>query len=126
LPSQIILGGSTSNRTIKVSPALGLTGAANITVSVSDGTTTASRGFLLSVGDNTRILSATLVSSSALTLRWASVVGLKYRIAYKNNLADPNWTDLSINIIANSLISSWTDSSFGKAPSRFYRVRPLQ
>lgn len=124
--SQIILGGGTSNRTIKVSPALGLTGAANITVSVTDGAATVSRAFLLSVNDNTRIFSASFVRPSGLTLRWASVTGLKYRIAYKDHLNDPTWIDLSTDITANGLISSWTDSTAVNAPSRFYRVRPLQ
>lgn len=47
--SGIGLGGSGANRTMTVSPALGLTGAATITVTVDHGTDTASDSFVLTV-----------------------------------------------------------------------------
>ncbi len=124
--TQIAFGGSGSNRTVKVTPTSGLTGVATITLSVGDGVTTASTAFVLSVTDNTRILSANSAASTGFTLRWASSSGMKYRVAYKDRLEDPNWTDLSGDIIANGFISSWSDPSFGRSPTRFYKVRPLQ
>jgi hypothetical protein len=49
----IIFGGSNSNRTLRIFPATNLTGTATISVSVSDGTATASSTFVLQVlGDN--------------------------------------------------------------------------
>ncbi len=45
----IVFGGSNGNRTVTVTPATGQTGVANITVTVSDGTDTASTAFQLSV-----------------------------------------------------------------------------
>lgn len=48
--SGIDSGGSGANRTVTVTPAPGLTGAATITVTVDDGTDTASDSFVLAVG----------------------------------------------------------------------------
>jgi VCBS repeat-containing protein len=45
----IVFGGSGSNRTVTVTPAAGQTGSATITVSVSDGTNSASDSFVLAV-----------------------------------------------------------------------------
>ncbi len=47
--SAIVLGGSGSSRTISVTPAAGRTGSATITVTVSDGSLTASDTFVLTV-----------------------------------------------------------------------------
>jgi hypothetical protein len=49
LPADIVFGGSNSNRTVTVRPEPGQTGVANITITVSDGTDTASSVFQLSV-----------------------------------------------------------------------------
>jgi hypothetical protein len=49
LPGDIVFGGSNSNRTVTVTPEPGQTGVANITITVSDGTDTASSVFQLSV-----------------------------------------------------------------------------
>jgi hypothetical protein len=49
LLGDIVFGGSNSNRTVTVTPEPGQTGVANITITVSDGTDTASSVFQLSV-----------------------------------------------------------------------------
>jgi hypothetical protein len=49
LPADIVFGGSNNNRTVTVRPEPGQTGVANITITVSDGTDTASSVFQLSV-----------------------------------------------------------------------------
>ena len=49
LPAGIVFGGSNGNRTVTVTPEPGQTGVANITITVSDGTDTASSVFQLSV-----------------------------------------------------------------------------
>jgi hypothetical protein len=50
LPSaNIVFGGSGSNRTVTLTPAAGQTGVAPVTLTVSDGTNTASSGFALMV-----------------------------------------------------------------------------
>jgi hypothetical protein len=48
-PGNIIFGGSGANRTVTVTPAIGQTGTATITVTVSDGALTASDTFVLTV-----------------------------------------------------------------------------
>ncbi len=47
--ANIVFGGSGSNRTVTVTPALNQTGTATVTLTVSDGTDTASCAFVLSV-----------------------------------------------------------------------------
>ena len=54
--TSIVLGGSGANRTVKVTPAAGQSGSAQITVSVSDGVVATSTSFMLTVqqsGGNT-------------------------------------------------------------------------
>ncbi len=52
--NNIVFGGSGSNRTVTITPATGLTGTSTITVTVRDGTNTASDSFVLTVtGPNT-------------------------------------------------------------------------
>src|SRR5207244_3127210 len=72
----IIFGGSGANRTVTVTPALNQTGTATITVTVSDGSLTASKSFVLTVnpaGAFTPVYlaleaeSATLVSPMAIS-----------------------------------------------------------
>jgi len=50
-PANIVFGGSGANRTVTVTPAANQSGAAFITLTVSDGTHTASDGFWLTVMD---------------------------------------------------------------------------
>src|SRR5438552_14160765 len=47
--ANIVFGGSGANRTVTVTPALNQTGTATITVTVSDGSLTASQSFALTV-----------------------------------------------------------------------------
>ena len=61
-----------------------------------------------------------LVSSGeTVTLTWPAVPGKTYRIQYKENAADPNWTDLdsvtATDTTASTLVSNGTSE-------RFYRI----
>ena len=49
LPAAILFGGSSTNRTVTLAPEGGRTGSANVTITVSDGTDTASRTFRFTV-----------------------------------------------------------------------------
>lgn len=62
------------------------------------------------------------MSGSNMQVTWASVVGTPYQIFYKNNLSDPTWTAISSVITATGTTTSWTDTTAGSAPHRFYRV----
>jgi hypothetical protein len=50
--ANVVLGGSGANRTVTITPAAGQSGIATITLTVSDGTLTASDSFLLTVIDD--------------------------------------------------------------------------
>ncbi|MBN1920935.1 MAG: tandem-95 repeat protein [Anaerolineae bacterium] len=49
-PANIVLGGAGSGRNVTVTPVTGLSGVANITISVSDGPNTTTESFALAVG----------------------------------------------------------------------------
>src|SRR5207244_13005023 len=61
--ANIVFGGSGANRTVTVTPALNQTGTATITVTVSDGSLTASDSFVLTV--NATANTAPTISSIA-------------------------------------------------------------
>jgi uncharacterized repeat protein (TIGR02543 family) len=65
--SGIVFGGSASNRTVTLTPASGQSGTVNITVTVNDGTTTASRTFQVTVTQPTAQLSVTKTGSGTVT-----------------------------------------------------------
>jgi hypothetical protein len=56
---------------------------------------------------------------------WPSTQGKTYRVAYKNNLNDPAWTDLAATVVATGTSSSFTDTNSSSASQRFYAVYPL-
>ena len=56
------------------------------------------------------------------TVVWASIPGATYRVQYKNNLDDPEWTDLPGNIIATATTAMQTDATVPGIAQRFYRV----
>jgi Concanavalin A-like lectin/glucanases superfamily/Bacterial Ig domain len=60
--ANISFGGSGSNRTVRVTPATNQTGTATITVSVSDGSLSASNSFLLTVQEPAPPVAANLIS----------------------------------------------------------------
>jgi hypothetical protein len=62
------------------------------------------------------------VTGGAMQLNWPSVVNKIYRVAYKNNLTDTSWTDLSGSITATGTTCSWTDNTAASASKRFYVV----
>ena len=62
------------------------------------------------------------VSGGNMQLKWPNVVGKIYRVAYKNDLTDATWTDLSGDITASGTPCSWTDSTAASANKRFYVV----
>ena len=62
------------------------------------------------------------VSGGAMQFNWPGAVGKFYRVAYKNNLTDAAWTDLSGDINGTGTPCSWTDSTASSASKRFYLV----
>jgi hypothetical protein len=63
-----------------------------------------------------------ITTPSGITFQWTSVPGFTYRVMYKNFLTDTDWTDLSGDIIATSIVTLWTDFPPAGVPQRFYRI----
>jgi hypothetical protein len=80
---------------------------------------------LVSKGGATIAASATVVriqrTSNGMNLIWNSTPSTTYRVACKSQLT-ATWTDLSANITANGVSTSWTDSTAAMVPQRFYTV----
>jgi hypothetical protein len=60
-------------------------------------------------------------NEGAAAITWSSIAGRTYRVQYKNNLTDANWTDLSPDVTATGVTASKTDN-VGTQPRRFYQV----
>jgi hypothetical protein len=63
---------------------------------------------------------AAVVSPGVFELRWSTISGQRYRVQYKNDLADPTWVNI------DTLTASSTELQFTEAPSeprRFYRIQ---
>lgn len=97
----------------------------NITVRVMDnGVPPLSdvKPFSIAVLARPNIESAT-VSGEAFNLTWTAIPGQKYRVQFKNDLNDANWSDLSPDVMA-SLSSAFKNDPLS-ATQRFYRVLVL-
>jgi hypothetical protein len=55
-------------------------------------------------------------------IRWSALAGLGYRVQFKTTLDQPNWTDLSGDIVAAGTSATKNDVASGQ---RFYRVTVL-
>jgi hypothetical protein len=54
-------------------------------------------------------------------LSWPATANHTYRILYKNDLQEANWT-VAANVLATSGTLTWTDSTAATVPQRFYLV----
>jgi glycosyl hydrolase family 9/cellulase-like Ig domain-containing protein len=64
------------------------------------------------------------VSNNSIRINWTGTPGKQYRVAYKNNLSDPVWTDVSGDI-AGTAGSSWSGTIDATVTQRFYIVRQM-
>jgi hypothetical protein len=53
---------------------------------------------------------------------WKSAAGKNYRVAYKNNLSDATWAELSGPITATGTTTSYTDTTASNKTQRYYVV----
>jgi hypothetical protein len=60
-------------------------------------------------------------TNNTFTLRWQTMSGRTYRVEYKNNLNDAQWTILPQVINGNGSIYTFMDVA-ANVPQRFYRV----
>lgn len=74
------------------------------------------------------ITSISTTLTNGIEITWTSTPGRTYRVAYKNSLADTNWSMLSpaITATAAATATSWTDTTTAANGRRFYLVQLLQ
>jgi len=123
--STIPAGVASTNITITPKITTNLVGASAVTLTLSANsayTIGAAATAKVAIAGNSLPSSLANVSGNNLRLTWASRVGGIYHVAYKNNLTDALWIDLSGIIAATSTSTSWTDPTAALARNRFYVV----
>jgi hypothetical protein len=98
-PADLVFGGTAANRTLTISPAPGFAGVTRITVTASDGSLTASRSFVLTVGAYAPF--GDVLTGGATPIRAAHVTELRSRIdtvRTPRGLAAFNWTDPALAV----------------------------
>jgi hypothetical protein len=81
-------------------------------------------GATIAIAGNS-VASTVRKSGNNMKITWTSTAGKTYRVAYKNSLADANWTNLSPTVTATSATSSFTDTTVGTNKQRYYIVYVL-
>jgi len=64
------------------------------------------------------------VSTTDLVFTWSAIPNTKYRVPFKNDLADASWTDLTPEVTAAGTSASKSDPL--EASQRFYRILAAQ
>jgi hypothetical protein len=67
------------------------------------------------------VIESITLSAGMATLRWSVVVGLNYRLQYKDNFSNTNWNDLLPDVTATGLEATVT-TPITDSTQRFYRV----
>jgi len=60
--------------------------------------------------------------ASNISLQWHSVPGTTYRVLFKNELSETQWTDLSGDILALGPVTTWSEPVLSTVARRFYCV----
>jgi Tol biopolymer transport system component len=72
-----------------------------------------------------RVLTLTSLNGGNTTILWNSAPGRTYRVQFKNNVDDPQWSDLPGVVSATTTTASAVDSTASGQAHRFYRVMRL-
>jgi hypothetical protein len=76
----------------------------------------------IAIGGNTIRPASFNVARTGPTMTWNSTSGKVYRVVYKNNLSDAQWTPVGTNITATGSLSSFVDTTAGGRSQRFYAL----
>ena len=76
--------------------------------------------FTITVISQPEILSVTL-SNEVATIVWSAIVGQGYRLQFKGDLNETNWSDALPDVIATGPAASKDDSLDG-VTQRYYRI----
>ena len=60
-------------------------------------------------------------SNNALTLNWIALMGRAYRVQFKTDFSQTNWSNLVLRLTATNTTMTAVDSA-ATDPQRFYRV----
>jgi hypothetical protein len=60
-------------------------------------------------------------SNALVSLTWSAISGQVYRVQFKTNLGDSNWTDLAPDVSATGSSAVMSDE-VGSTAQRFYRL----
>ncbi|MCX6930838.1 MAG: hypothetical protein NT154_47690, partial [Verrucomicrobia bacterium] len=77
------------------------------------------KSFTITVLARPDIQSVTCSSTNTI-LAWSAISGAKYRVQFKDDLGDTNWTDLAPDVTAAGPVASITD--IPNVAQRFYRI----
>jgi hypothetical protein len=123
--SNINLSGIGPNRIMAITPAPGQTGAATIVITVSDGNSMASSGFILSVTGSPIVVEPVLhisLTGDIVEISFDTQLGATYAIEGSDTLLDnPNWKTLT-SLPGTGGARTVTDNIQGSV-SHFYRIR---
>ena len=101
--NNIVFGGSGANRTVTVTPASGQSGLATITVTVSDGTNSASDSFVLTVG-SVAAVTKSFTNATAITIP-DSGAGTPYPSTI--NISGLSGTASNVTVTLRNLTQTW-------------------
>jgi Immunoglobulin domain/Immunoglobulin I-set domain len=62
------------------------------------------------------------LAGGTVTLVWQAQSGQTYRVQYKNDFNDAEWTDLAGDVVADGNTASKTDNTIAGVDKRFYRI----
>ena len=122
----LLLGGSSSNRTLTIYPTLGQLGTATIALTVTDADAmplTASTSFMLHVV-TAPVVQPVIDGGTNLLMSWNSIAGTSYRMTWKQNLNDPVWNALPGDVTATNPITALLVPNDG-SPQKFFQIRVL-
>jgi hypothetical protein len=116
-----------ASATITVTPkaSTNLAGSQTIVLTLASNanyTVGASNTATVTLGGNSVPISSITKAGNNIRITWASVAGRAYRVAYKSNLTDTTWTNLSGFVTATGGTTTWTDTSTGASKQRYYVV----
>jgi hypothetical protein len=115
-------GAASATITVSPKPSTSVVGTETVILTVSANAAYAmglSSTATITIAGNT-VPSTIKKVTGNMQVTWNSTAGKVYRVAYKTNLTDANWTDLSGNLTATSASTSFTDTAAGTPKSRYY------
>jgi len=68
------------------------------------------------------MIARAVFEGGTIVLTWNSIPDQTYRVQYKDNVTDAEWTDLTDVSAAESTATAVASLEFGTIPHRFFRI----